>query len=89
MERPSPNSQHAMKLIEEAAHSIETMEQWDREDLIKLLLTWMIADKLGVAFRPALQGLSRFCIAECLRHDPYWVQPYKLEALSDRKAGRI
>lgn len=85
MHHSSLKAQHALNLVEETARSIGMMEQCDREDLIKLLLTWMIANKLGDTFRPTLHALSRYCIAECLRDNPSWVPPYAVDIAAVRR----
>jgi hypothetical protein len=78
MHRPIDSAikcQHATSLIKEIFLSIATMTNSEREDMMKLLTGWMLSEKFGPESRPALIGLQKYCIAECLFADPHWNPP--------------
>ncbi len=66
---------HALSYIEEALQTIDAMNNAERETAMKLLTSWMIAEKFGPHARPVMQGLQRYSIAECLFEDPDWKPP--------------
>ncbi len=65
-------AEHAVNLIEEAFHAIEGMDNADREETMRLLTGWLMAEKFGFEARPVLSAFRKYCIAECILHDIDW-----------------
>jgi hypothetical protein len=62
----------ALGFIAEALRELESMSNDEREETMKQLTAWMITNNFGVHARPAIDGLHKYCTAECLMEDPDW-----------------
>jgi hypothetical protein len=71
-------AQHALNLIEETFHAIEAMDNSQRDETMRVLRAWLVAEKFGPESRIALSGYHRYCIAECLSTDVNWQPPTML-----------
>ena len=63
---------HALHLFEQTLQAIDDMTNEKRDIFMRQLTAWMMAEKYGSHARPAIQGLQRYCIADCLFEDPGW-----------------
>ncbi len=70
--RPLDKCDHALCLVEETFHAIESMSIAEREDLMNRIEGWMLVNKFDAKGHSALLGLQRYCVAECLLADPNW-----------------
>lgn len=73
-----PQSRHltcgiALGLFTEVLRELQAMSNAEREETMKQLTAWMLIDNFGTHARGAIQGVQKYCIAECLIEDPTWV----------------
>jgi hypothetical protein len=68
----SDKSQRTINIIDEVFFSIDVMSTEDREDLMRLLIGYIIIERHAAEGRPALHALYRYCVAACLLDDPTW-----------------
>ncbi len=66
---------YALGLFAGALRELQDMNNEEREEMMKQLTAWMITDKYGSYARPAIHGLQKYCLAECLLEDPAWKVP--------------
>lgn len=72
---PRTTPDRALACFEQALTAIDTMNNDQREEVMKTLTTWLMTDKFGSHARGAIYGFQRYAIADCLFENPTWEPP--------------